>query len=99
VRIYVTHEEIDLLNRATNTWGVNFQEEMVVEECAELITAIRHFNRGKISHEELITELADVLIVCSQFALNLDMVLVEDEIEQKLERLRKKVRTGNHANA
>jgi len=99
MRIQVSREEAELLYTATRLWGEAFQENMVIEECSELITAIRHFNRGKLSHEELVTEVVDVLIVCTQLAINLDPIYAEDEMERRLERLRERVETNNHAEA
>ena len=55
--------------------------DMVTEECAELITAIRHLARGKIQVDELYGELADVLIVVQNFILAIG---AENEVEQKV---------------
>ena len=55
--------------------------DMVTEECAELITAIRHLARRKIEADELYSELADVLIVVQNFILAIG---AEKEVEQKV---------------
>jgi len=51
---------------AVEKWGEKAQLEMMQEECAELITAISHFNRGRITSDELCGEIADVQIMIQQ---------------------------------
>jgi NTP pyrophosphatase (non-canonical NTP hydrolase) len=64
---------------------------MVTEECAELIVALRHFDRGKCSREELLDEVADVLICCHQLSLILGEAAVNDQIALKMNRLTERV--------
>jgi len=58
-----------LTHRAIDAWGLDFQTEMIVEECAELIHAIKKFKRGKISPEALLEEIVDVEIMIAQAKL------------------------------
>lgn len=41
-----------------------------IEECAELIVAIRHLARGRVSDSAVLEELADVMFMCR---ISLDM--------------------------
>lgn len=58
-------------------WGEAAQYEQMVEECAELIAALKHFQRGKIGRSQLIDELADVRLMVGQ----LTWMLGEDEVK------------------
>lgn len=41
---------------------------MVSEECAELINALCKYKRGRVTDSDVITEIADVMIMCEQMA-------------------------------
>ncbi len=49
-----------------NTNGADIQSTICMEECAELIQAISKMKRGKDNRDNLIEEMADVLIVLTQ---------------------------------
>ena len=61
---------------------------MVFEEIGELITALARDRRGRVTKEEIITELADVTIMCEQVATILGYDDYEKELDRKLVRLR-----------
>lgn len=81
-------ERIELYNKAIDTWGVEAQRNMAFEEIGELITALAQDRRGRVTKEEIITELADVTIMCEQLATILGYDDYEKEIDRKLIRLR-----------
>ena len=99
-------EKIELYKAALDTWDLGMQLSMLAEECAELAVAALHYMRwyhaiqegdeGVPSHEhprkELIEEIADVQNMVGQImhALNLEED-VENMIDYKLERLRKRI--------
>ncbi len=63
--------------RATlEKWGEKAQYEQMVEECAELIAALKHFERGKVERSDIIAELADVTLMVGQ----LTWMFGEDEV-------------------
>lgn len=79
---------MDKIYRATIArWGVDAQYDQAIEECAELIAALKHFKRGKISQREVIDELADVSLMLGQ----LRWMFGEDQVAaaagKKLEKL------------
>ena len=74
--------------RAINIWGSDAQRNMVFEELGELNTALSRYIRGRATKEEVITELADVTIMCEQMAMMLDYDDYEKELDRKLVRLR-----------
>jgi len=74
--------------RATlEKWGEKAQYEQMVEECAELITALKHFERGKIERNDIIAELADVTLMVGQLTWMFGEDKVASAIETKLAKL------------
>jgi len=84
------------LKTATKAWGEKFQQEMVIEECAELILELRHLDRGKSTIGDVMNEVVDVLICCNQIIQdnNLEQ-FVESEIHYKMLRLQKRVEAND----
>lgn len=81
-------ERLKLYDAAITEWGVGAQKTMAFEELGELITALAQDNRGRVTTEELLTELADVTIMCEQMAFILGFEDYEKEMDRKLIRLR-----------
>ena len=54
----------NLYKKAMETYGFPTQAAMVVEECSELTNAICKFRRGRVDDDDIITEIADVMIMC-----------------------------------
>lgn len=78
--------ELQILNAAIKTFGERNQEEMAVEECAELIQAINHKHRGR--EHNITEEIADVEIMLEQLKIINDCRKEVAEIhEQKIQRL------------
>jgi NTP pyrophosphatase (non-canonical NTP hydrolase) len=80
---------MDKIYQATITrWGADAQYDQAIEECAELIAALKHFKRGKISRQEVIDELADVTLMLGQLRWMFGEELVASAINCKLEKLK-----------
>jgi NTP pyrophosphatase (non-canonical NTP hydrolase) len=78
--------ESGLLARAINHFGVAAQTAKAVEEMGELITAIaRDYHRT--NEDEIIDEIADVLITVLQLRLIYGAQRIDGRIAFKLERL------------
>lgn len=78
--------EWDILNLAIKKFGERAQEEMVIEECAELIQAISKKHRGK--EHNIAEEIADVEIMLEQLKIiNCCHREVEDIRNTKIRRL------------
>ncbi len=74
--------------RATlEKWGEEAQYDQAVEECAELIAALKHFKRDRIGEEDIISELADVTLMIGQLTWMLGPEKVEAAIDRKLAKL------------
>jgi len=80
-------EKQQLYQATIAKWGVEAQYEQMVEECAELIAALKHFQRGKVDQQTVINELADVTLMLGQLTWMFGPQQVEDAIQEKLVKL------------
>lgn len=69
--------------KAMEIYGFPAQAAMVVEECSELTNAICKFRRGRVGNDDIITEIADVIIMCEQLSYYFGKEKVELEKERK----------------
>jgi len=74
-------------------WGEDAQYDQAVEECAELIAALKHYRRGKIDKQAVISELADVSLMLGQLCWMFGQEQVEEAIKVKREKLDKLLET------
>ena len=87
-------EKIEMLNYANNCrkifehYGIVEQRKQLIQECAELITALT-----KLDRQNIIEEMADVQVMLDQFSINLAGVGKEIEKikQQKVERQLKRI--------
>ena len=84
----VKEERIKIYQEAIAKWGEEAQVNMLNEECGELITAVAQFRRGRTSHHDVMTELADASIMIEQIATMMNYEDFEKEKDRKLIRLR-----------
>ncbi len=80
------HEAI--YRAALRKWGEEAQFDQAVEECAELIAALKHLKRDKVGRQQVIDELADVALMVGQLSFMLGEDRVEQAIEAKLTKLK-----------
>lgn len=83
--------KLDLYRKAIESWGIEAQVFMVMEETGEMLNALAKANRGRSTKEEIITELADVSIMMEQMAVYFGWSEFEEEKKRKLERLEKRL--------
>jgi NTP pyrophosphatase (non-canonical NTP hydrolase) len=82
----------DILVSALSKWGSDAQIDMTIEECAELIVELAHARRGREGYlEKAVEEIADVIIMSHQMAILFGEDHVQKVIDQKLERLTKRI--------
>jgi NTP pyrophosphatase (non-canonical NTP hydrolase) len=80
-------------SRAIAAYGEEKQFNHVVEELNELGVAVNHFRRGRIASEDVLEEMADVIIMIEQ----LRIMIIRDDIDlqkmiwKKLEKLEGKI--------
>jgi NTP pyrophosphatase (non-canonical NTP hydrolase) len=75
----------DVLERALDEWGIDLQADKAEEEAAEFIVASKHFGQGKVDEENVVEEVADVMVMVEQLALWLGRERVQEKIDEKLE--------------
>jgi len=78
-----------LYQKTLDRWGEDAQYDQTVEECAELITALKHFRRGKVNQQAVIDELADVTLMLGQLTWMFGTEQVKKSVQKKLEKLHK----------
>lgn len=92
----LTPEREALLRRAITVFGMPAQWEQVIEECAELIVAIRHFKRERATRDQVAEEVADVLIMAEQARQMIGPAIVDRIVTGKLARLERRVAQREH---
>lgn len=88
-----------ILDDAIKHYGEERQYNKTIEECAELIVAIRQFidTQGiKCSSEGVASEIADVIIMALQAAKMIGIPTVVSEIDRKLDRLKIRMTKENY---
>lgn len=80
-------------------WGEEAQYDQAVEECAELIIALKHFRRGKAERQSVIDELADVTLMLGQLTWMLGEKEVDLAVEKKLAKLKQLLQAGQDLSA
>ena len=80
-----------IYEKALVKYGIENQLWMVTEECGELLNAIGKMRRERVTREDVITELADVTIMCEQIAQYIGYDDYTREMERKLERLKERL--------
>lgn len=92
----------ELYKKAIGLWGVDFQFDMLQEECMELAVAVLHWKRGRPNgFNNFIEEIADVEIILEVTK----MILGHDDYKatrritdtkiKKLKRLKERIEKAN----
>jgi len=77
----------EIYQATLDKWGEDAQYDQAVEECAELIAALKHFRRGKIKKQAVVDELADVTLMLGQLTWMFGADEVAAAIKKKLAKL------------
>ena len=80
-------ERMEIVERVAKHYGFTSQLDMMIEECGEMIVAINHYKRQRVSTERLIEEFADIWIVLKQMGVFLDESSIANVIDYKLRRV------------
>jgi NTP pyrophosphatase (non-canonical NTP hydrolase) len=78
----------DIFQATLEKWGEEAQYDQTIEECAELIAALKHFKRGRVSEDHIIDELADVILMSEQLMYMFGEGRVSQAIDKKIHKLR-----------
>ena len=84
-------EKIELFREVLEAWGIENQVFMVMEESGEMLNALAKANRGRVTKEDVITELVDVSIMMEQMAVHFGYDEFKAEKERKLKRLKERL--------
>ena len=63
---------VNACHKAVELWGPEFQKDMCIEECAELIDSIQKNRRNRATLEDIMEEIADVQIMLIQMRVILN---------------------------
>lgn len=73
-------------------YGIQYQLRQMQEEASELVTAVNHFFRQKISQDSLIDEIADVEIMIDQMRIYFGDKEIDEKKTHKLTRARDRIK-------
>lgn len=81
-----------ITNEAITIWGEAGQLSILQEECAEIITAIARFDRGRVDTSAIADEIGDV-IICFQSVIQVLKIeeMVKDSMIFKINRLAERI--------
>lgn len=84
-------ERVQLYNELMDTFGYEHQMHVACEECAELTNALMKKERGRATDDEVLDEVADVIICMEQLALHFGVAKAVEAKERKLQRLKERL--------
>lgn len=91
--MHITREEA---KEAVRLWGEEAQTRIFIEEIGEFLAAWNQYDRGRITREEYVSEIADVFITLQQM-----IFMNEDTFNKvypkKLEKIRTKIKKYQQA--
>jgi len=76
-----------IYQKTIEKWGKEAQYDQMIEECAELIVALKHFRRGKVTQQAVIDELADITLIVGQLTWMFGSEEIDKSIQKKLVKL------------
>ena len=80
-----------ILRRAIEVYGCHAQINMALEKMGELIVALQHWLRGRVSYVEVCEEVADVQVIMESLAMIFDKDIVRKYYESKIKRLEQRL--------
>lgn len=88
----------NIFRQAVNTFGADHQIGMLHEEVGELLAAINQYARGRVKKDAVVTEIADVMIMCEQMAEIFGREETEAEKKRKIQGLAEKLEEASSEN-
>jgi hypothetical protein len=86
----------DLTIKARQKWGDNPQKIKTVEELSELsVVMCKAINGSPVTFEQIVDEIADVIIVVNQMRHHYGEIQVDERIDFKLNRLERALERVN----
>lgn len=81
----------EIYRKAVETYGVEAQTKMAIEEMAELTNALMKYARGRVTIADIVEEVADVYVMMQQLAIIYGPKTVQLLIDYKTQRLAKRL--------
>jgi len=81
----------NILNKAIEVYGEDAQIDQMIEEAAELIVALQHYKRGRITKDQVCEEVADVKIMSVQMEKIFGKLEVRKQEILKIKRLEERL--------
>ena len=82
----------EILMAADETFPPSSHRLIAMEEAAELIQALTHYERGRVGADKVAEEVGDVIIMCRQLIINFGMEeAVAASIDKKMFRLTQRI--------
>lgn len=91
----MTKEQEEAVRQILAFYGKDEQARVCAEECAELISALSKYHRGRCDEDAVVEEIADVQIMCAQMAECFGYEKVRYAIAYKLARQLKRIERLN----
>ena len=76
---------------AIEAYGDYEQRQIAVEELAELIVALKHYERHRVGVDAVVEEVADVIVVLAQLVAMFGEEVIEAKVAEKSERLMRQI--------
>ncbi len=86
MRLNITDREQVHIDIAVDVWGIAAQVGMCNEECGELIVALNQFDRGRVTIDDVASEVADVILMMAQLRSLVGPERVDAALDAKMER-------------
>jgi len=86
-----TQSQLEVFQSAIDHWGEMVQVGMAIEEMGELLAALNQWDRGRVGVEEVVEEVADVMVTMHQLALMVGYDRVLEAFDKKMDKLRRKL--------
>ncbi|MDT8441459.1 MAG: antitoxin [Desulfuromonadales bacterium] len=83
----------DIYRQTIARWGEDAQHDQAIEECAELITVLKHYRRDRVDADAVVDELADVFLMLGQLIFMFGEQATQDAIVEKIAKLNRLLAT------
>lgn len=80
-----------IFKAALEKWGKEAQLNQLQEECGELVAAVNQYRRGRVSDVEVVSEIADVMILVFQMEHVFGASLLQSQMEIKMSKLKERL--------
>lgn len=84
-------KDLHIGKKAVEFYGSEYQIDICIEECAELIQALCHYKRKRSNQDEICEEIADVYVALLSARQIFPEPLIDRFFDEKSERLLRRI--------